>query len=201
VVQVDRAEVASYRSETIVWTTGQRPSPLLASLGLPLDGQRRVIVDDHCGVPGHPEVFALGDAAAVPAPEGGTCPPTAQHAVRQAKTAALNAAAHLGIGRPRRFRYRSRGLAVTLGKWNGAAQVRQFTFTGFVAWWMGRSYHLLMMPGIGRKSRVVADWTVALCFPRDVTQLGPPTAPPPLPEPPTPASPAGTTKGQGAASG
>jgi NADH dehydrogenase len=104
--------------------------------------------------------------------------------VRQAKPGAVNAPAHLGVGRARRFRYRSRGLAVTLGKWNGAAQVKRFTFTGFVAWWMGRSYHLLMMPGIGRKSRVVADWTVALCFPRDVTQLGPPTAPPPLPAPP-----------------
>jgi NADH dehydrogenase len=106
--------------------------------------------------------------------------------VRQARTAAVNAVAFLGAGRARRFRYRTRGLAVTLGKSNGAAQVKRFTFTGFLAWWMGRSYHLLMMPGVGRKARVVADWTVALCFPRDVTQLGPPTAPPPLPAPPGP---------------
>jgi NADH dehydrogenase len=72
---------------------------------------------------------------------------------------------------------------VTSGKWQGTAQVKRFTFTGPLAWWMGRSYHLIMMPGTARRSRVVADWTTSLLFPRDVSQLGPLGSPAPL-EPP-----------------
>ena len=69
---------------------------------------------------------------------------------------------------------------MTLGKWQGTAQVRRFTFTGPLAWWMGRSYHLLMMPGIGRKARVVFDWTIGLFFRRDIAQLGELGTPTPL---------------------
>jgi NADH dehydrogenase len=118
--------------------------------------------------------------AAVPDPDGGTSPNTAQHALREARAAAANVAAELGVGTPAPFTYRNRGLAVTLGKWQGTAQVRRFTFTGPLAWWMGRSYHLLMMPGLARKSRVVSDWTMALLFPRDVSQLGQLGTPSPL---------------------
>ena len=174
--------VAPYRSETIVWATGQRPAPFLAGLGLPTDDQGRLVVDDHLRVASpagsggqetvRGDVFALGDAAAVPDPSGGTCPPTAQHAVRQAIVCAANVAAGFGMGEPIPFRYRNRGLAVTLGRGQGVAQVRRFTFTGFLAWWMGRSYHLIMTPGVARKARVVTDWTLAQLFPRDLSQLG-----------------------------
>ncbi len=175
---VDRTVVLSghgippYVSETIVWATGQRPSPLVSGLGLDTDEAGRLIVDDQIRAPGRPDVFALGDAAAVPDPDGGICPGTAQHAVRQARVCAQNVAAALGVGEPTTFRYRNRGLAVTLGRNQGTAQVFGFTFTGLVAWLMGRSYHLLMMPGLARKVRVVADWTTAMLFPRDLSQLG-----------------------------
>lgn len=172
IVTLDRADIAPYRSETIVWTAGQRPSPFVAGLGLPLDGRGRVVVDEHLAVPGWSLTYAVGDAAAVPDPDGGTCPPTAQHALRQGRVAAINAAADLGIGTRRPFRYRNRGLAVTLGRWRGTAQVKRLSFTGPIAWWMGRSYHLLMLPGLSRKVRVVTDWTLSLVFPRDVAQLG-----------------------------
>ncbi|MBA3654863.1 MAG: NAD(P)/FAD-dependent oxidoreductase, partial [Actinobacteria bacterium] len=89
------------------------------------------------------------------------------------------------------FTYRNRGLAVTLGRNQGVAQVRRFTFTGFLAWWMGRSYHLLMMPGLARKTRVVSDWTISLFFPRDVSQLGGLGRPTPLTPPTPPQPPAG----------
>jgi len=164
--------VAPYRSETIVWATGQRPSPLVSDLGLATDDHGRLIVDDHLRAGGRPDVFALGDSAAVPDPDGGICPGTAQHAVRQAKVCARNVAAALGVGEPARFTYRNRGLAVTLGRNSGAAQVFGFTLTGWLAWWAGRSYHLLMTPGFGRKVRVALDWATALIFPRDLSQLG-----------------------------
>jgi NADH dehydrogenase len=171
IVLSDR-HVDPYRSDTIVWTAGQRPAPLAEQWGLPTDEHGFVPVDDHLRVDGRTDLYAVGDFAAVPDPEGGLAPNTAQHALRQAHTAANNAAAALGVGNPAPFDYRSRGLAVTLGKWQGTAQVKRWTFTGPLAWWMGRSYHLLMIPGLGRKSRVVADWTMGLLFPRDVSQLG-----------------------------
>jgi NADH dehydrogenase len=153
--------IPPYRSETIVWAAGQRPSPLVATLGLPTDRHGRLIVDDHLRANGRPDVFALGDAAAVPDPDGGMCPPTAQHALRQGLLCARNVAASYGVGTAAPFRYRNRGLAVTLGRSQGTAQVRQLTFTGPLAWWMGRSYHLVMMPGLARKARVLTDWTIA----------------------------------------
>ncbi len=171
-IEVSKPGVAPYVSDTIVWATGQRPSPLVSGLGLATDEVGRLIVDDHIRAVGRSDVFALGDAAAVPDPDGGICPGTAQHAVRQAKVCAHNVAANLGVGGPVRFTYRNRGLAVTLGRNQGTAQVYRFTFTGLPAWLMGRSYHLLMMPGLARKVRVVADWTTAMLFPRDLSQLG-----------------------------
>ena len=78
----------------------------------------------------------------------------------------------LGVGEPTTFTYRNRGLAVTLGRNQGTAQVYRFTFTGLPAWLMGRSYHLLMMPTPNRKVRIALDWTVTLLFPRDVVALG-----------------------------
>ena len=116
----------------------------------------------------------------VPDVEGGLSPNTAQHALRQARVAARNVAAHFGAGEPARYTYRNRGLAVTLGKWQGTAKVRRFTFTGPLAWWMGRSYHLAMIPGLARKARIVSDWTMSLLFPRDVSQLGQLGKPTPL---------------------
>ncbi|HUR77296.1 MAG TPA: NAD(P)/FAD-dependent oxidoreductase [Acidimicrobiales bacterium] len=159
---------------TIVWTAGQRPSALPRTSGFAVDERGRVPVDEYLRVSDAPDTFALGDAAAVPDPaeHDRPCPPTAQHALRQGIVAATNAAACLGVGEAVRFRYRNRGLAVTLGRNQGVAQVKRFTFTGPLAWFMGRSYHLLMMPGIARKSRVVSDWTISLFFPRDVSQLG-----------------------------
>jgi NADH dehydrogenase len=166
-------KLAPYRSGTIVWTAGQRPNPLAADLGLPTDERGRIVVDDHLRVAGHPDVYAVGDAAAVPDPStGGLCPATAQHALRQGKVAGTNVAADLGAGTAERFAYRNRGLAVTLGKHQGTAQVKRFVFTGPLAWWMGRSYHLLMLPGFVRRTRIVIDWTLALFFARDVSSLG-----------------------------
>jgi NADH:ubiquinone reductase (H+-translocating) len=180
IVVLSDDDIAPYRSETIVWATGQRPAPFVAGLGLPTDAQGRLVVDEYLRVTPRGDVFALGDAAAVPDPGGGVSPPTAQHAVRQAVVCAANVAAGFGAGELVPFRYRNRGLAVTLGRGRGVAQVGRFTFTGFLAWWMGRSYHLLMTPGLARKARVVSDWTLAQFFPRDLSQLGALGRPSPL---------------------
>jgi len=180
-VETEGATTKSFRTGTLVWTAGQRPSSFVSALGLPMTKEGRVITDQYLEVPDHPGVFALGDAAAVPAAEGGMSPQTAQHAFRQGIVAGRNVAAGLGHGEKETFDYRDRGLAVTLGKWQGVAEVKGYTFTGFLAWWMGRSYHLLMIPGLARKARVVTDWTIGLLFPRDIAQLGALGKPTPLP--------------------
>jgi NADH dehydrogenase len=183
-VQLDDPSVEPYHSPTIVWTTGQRPNSLPAKAGLAVDDKGRMQVDDHLRVKGAEKVYGLGDAAAVPQRCGNLAPATAQHAMREGKTCGRNVAADLGVGRHSPFRYGNRGLAVTLGNRKGTAEVYGLTFTGFLAWWMGRSYHLLMMPGAARRSRVVSDWTISLLFPRDTAQIGVPGPPPPLPAAP-----------------
>lgn len=180
IIRTDPERVAPYRSETIVWTTGQRPAPVDEAWGLPGHPRGGVAVDSRMRVRGVDNIYAVGDFAAVPEPGGGEAPNTAQHALRQARVAAANIAADLGIGTGATYDYQTRGLAVTLGKRQGTAQVRSLTFTGPLAWWMGRSYHLLMMPGFGRKARVVTDWTLSLFFPRDIAQLGSLGTPTPL---------------------
>ncbi|MGH9150745.1 MAG: NAD(P)/FAD-dependent oxidoreductase, partial [Acidimicrobiales bacterium] len=84
---------------------------------------------------------------------------------------------------PAPFTYRNRGLAVSLGRGEGTAQVRRLLFRGWPAWSMGRAYHLVMMPGAARKVRVVSDWTIGLLFPRDAAQLGALGQPTPLAPP------------------
>jgi NADH dehydrogenase len=123
-------------------------------------------------IPALPGVYAAGDCAAVPNPDGGECPPTAQHAIRQARVAARNMAAELGVGRPASFAYRSRGFFVNLGRHKAVASGPGLTLSGFPAWWAARTYHLSQMPGAVRKLRAVADWTVGLPFARDTAEVG-----------------------------
>jgi NADH dehydrogenase len=161
-------------TRTLVWTAGVVPDPLVARLGLPVDARGRLTVDRHLKVHGRDDVFALGDCAAVPDPAEprGFAPPTAQHALRQAKACAANVAASLGEGEPVAFRFKGLGLLVNLGDFKGVARVRAVPLTGFAGWALTRSYHLLAMPTWGRRLRVALDWGVALLFPSDIAELG-----------------------------
>jgi NADH dehydrogenase len=159
-------------TRTVVWTAGVIAHPSLRSMGVQLDERGRVAVDDYLRVPGLDGVYAAGDCAAVPDPDGGLCPPTAQHAIRQGRVAARNMAAGLGVGKERRFRYRSRGAFVNLGRHKAVASGPGLTLSGFPAWWAARTYHLSQMPGTSRKLHAVADWTVGLLFGRDTAEVG-----------------------------
>lgn len=162
-----------FDADTLVWTTGVRPHPMLARLGLALDDHGRVPVDDRLRVIGAERAWAAGDGAAVPdVTTGGLSPPTAQHALRQAKRLSMNLVATLR-GRPlKQFRYRNLGQLVSLGRYKGVAKVPGLRLRGFPAWFLHRTYHLLRIPTANRKIRVMLDWTVALFFRRDVVQLG-----------------------------
>jgi NADH:ubiquinone reductase (H+-translocating) len=155
-------------THTLVWTAGVRASPELSRFGLPLDERGRVTVDETLRVEGHEHVWALGDAAAVPntATPGEVDPPTSQHALRQARRLAKNIK---GNGKP--YGYRMLGQVATLGRYKGIADVVGLRFTGFLGWFITRTYHLYQLPMFSRKLRVVTDWTTSLFFRRDIVEL------------------------------
>jgi len=142
--------------------------PMLAQLGLPLDDRGRVQVDETLRVAGHEHVWAIGDGAAVPnaATPGQFDPPTSQHALRQARRLAKNL-----VGERKPYRYRMLGQVATLGRYKGIADVVGLRFTGFLGWFITRSYHLYQLPLFSRKLRVVTDWTTSLFFRRDIVEL------------------------------
>jgi NADH dehydrogenase len=159
----------------VCWTAGVKPPAIVRELGLPLQPNGRVDVDRAMRVRGHENVWAVGDCAAVPDPAANyerPCPPTCQHALRQGKLVAENAAAMLGHGNVRPFTYKTLGVFVDLGRKKAVASMLGLKLTGFLAWFAARSYHLLMMPGTARKLRLAADWTVGLAFGRDSSELG-----------------------------
>jgi NADH:quinone reductase (non-electrogenic) len=159
-------------TRTVVWTAGVRPHPSLAHLSVPLDEKGRIPVDDRLAVVGLDGVWAIGDCAAVPDRNRGSAPPTAQHAIREAKVVAANVAADLGIGESRHYRYSSRTAFVNLGRYKAVGRIGALTFRGFLAWWLARTYHLSQIPGAFRKLRAVLDWTVSLPFQRDLSEVG-----------------------------
>jgi NADH dehydrogenase len=167
-------------AKTLCWTAGVKPRPEVRELGLPLDSGGRIVADSYLRVRGRDNVWAIGDAAAVPDPARRgrePCPPTAQHAMRQGKLVADNICATLGRGRVRPFRYKTLGVFVDLGRNKAVAKVAGLKLRGFAAWFAARTYHLSMIPGGGRRMRLVADWTVGLFFGRpspDLGQLGHP---------------------------
>src|SRR5215207_1503243 len=162
-------------TRTLVWTAGVKPQPVVAKLGLPLDEGGRIVSDSYLQVPGFDNVWAIGDCAAVPDParKGQSCPPTAQHAIRQGRVVARNVAAALEAGgHKRRFRYKTRGVFVNMGRREAVAMTGQLTWSGTPAWILARSYHLAAMPGAGRRARLLVDWNIGLLFGRDTAELG-----------------------------
>ena len=168
------SDASSIGAATVVWTAGVRPSPLPSASGLPVDDRGRLRVDRALRVEGIDGLWAAGDVAAVPDPDdpSGSSPPTAHHALRQAKLLAETVAAELDGRPPQPFRYRNKGMQCSLGHYQGVADPLGVRIRGFPAWFLHRTYHLLYMPTLGRKVRIALDWTVALLFPRDLAQLG-----------------------------
>jgi NADH:ubiquinone reductase (H+-translocating) len=181
-------------TRTCVWTAGVRPHPVVERLGLPLTDGGRIRVDATMRVDGHDDVWAVGDAAAVPDPAKkgrAPTPPTCQHALRQGKRVAQNVAATLGNGRVRPFTYKTLGVFVDMGQGEAVASTVGIKWRGRPAWLLARSYHLAMMPGWRRKLRLLVDWNVQLLFGRDLSELGQLGHPASLAQPTAGGTPAG----------
>jgi NADH dehydrogenase len=158
-------------TRTLIWCVGVRPDPLAAQLGLPTR-KGRLVVDEFLNVPGYPEVFACGDAAAVPDPgrPGQITAMTAQHAFRQGALAAHNLAAGYGTGRRRPYRHHDLGFTVDLGGADAAANPVRVPLSGLAAKVVARGYHLATLPA--NRLRVAADWTLDALQDRQAVQLG-----------------------------
>lgn len=150
-------------THTVAWVTGVTGAPLIENLGLPTE-KGRLKVQTDLQVPGHPDVFAAGDAAAVPdlTQPGKITPPTAQHATRQGKVLARNVAASLGVGTPKQYKHRNMGLVVDLGPRYAVANPLNVRLSGFPAKVVTRAYHLYAIP------RLVNRWAVSLAYLTDV---------------------------------
>jgi len=175
VVRLSDGEI---RTETLVWTAGTAPNPLLKALPLEKDKRGAVVVDGTLAVPGQAGVWAVGDCAAVTdATSGQPCPPTAQCAQRQAELLASNLVAQLR-GRPaHKFHFDSAGALCVVGHQTACAELtipfvrnRSIRFSGLFAWLLWRGIYLAKLRGLERKIRVLMDWTIDLFFPRDIVQ-------------------------------
>jgi NADH dehydrogenase len=156
-------------SETVVWTAGVTPHPLVEGLGLPLGSRGRIKVDDSLRVEGRTNIWSLGDCADVPnqATPGKADPPTCQHALRQARRLAKNLT---GPASP--YKYRSLGQGATLGRDKGIADAMGVKLRGGLGALFTRAYHVYQLPLASRRLRVVTDGALSARFGRDMAQLG-----------------------------
>jgi NADH:ubiquinone reductase (H+-translocating) len=169
---VELSDGTRIAAETIIWTAGTAPHPLLETLPCPKD-RGRLTVDPFMAVPGWPGVWALGDAALVPDPKrpGTFYPPTAQHALREGRVLADNIRAAVTGGTMRPFTFATLGQLAAIGRRTGVAKVFGLRFSGFFAWFLWRTIYLAKLPRFEKKLRVALDWTLDLIFSKDLVQF------------------------------
>ena len=179
----DGTKIPTY---TVIWAGGSKPNPLLSYLECEHDKSGRIMTNNYLEVDGYSDnVFALGDCACVMNPNTNSpCPPTAQHALRQAKVVENNISAlikHQNKKRKskkmnkKRFDYKTKGMMALIGKKDGIGILFGYKIHGFLGWVIWRFYYLSTLPTLQKKLRVMVDWFIDLLFKRDVTRLKTPT--------------------------
>jgi NADH dehydrogenase len=162
----------SIPADTIILAAGIAPNPILAGLPVAKDKRGCIVVEPTMRCPSHANVWALGDCASIPGPDGKAYPPLAQHALRQAKVLAENVHRVLTGRPPQPYVHESLGMMGSLGHYMGFAQFLKLRMHGFPAWFIRRTYYLLQMPGWSRRLRMMIDWTFGLLFRPDIVKVG-----------------------------
>jgi len=159
-------------SHCVIWTAGNRVSPVVADLPLAKARDGRLLVNEFFEVQGVRHVYALGDNAAQTDPHTGQpYVATAQVALRQARALARQLEAELtGRERPP-FKFKVLGEMVPLSRHTAVADLSGMKLVGFPAWWIWKTVYMLKLPTLASRLRVVLDWTVELFFERDVSEL------------------------------
>jgi NADH:ubiquinone reductase (H+-translocating) len=168
---VVRWKDGAIEADTIVLAAGIVPSAVAAAAAVERDRRGRIVTDATMRSVSHPDVWAIGDSAAIPSPDGKPYPALAQHAVREARRVAQNIRAVVGQRPPKAFVYRALGTMAAFGHTRAAADVRGLELRGFTAWWMRRTYYLFQMPRWDTRVRIALDWTVSLFFRPDLTKV------------------------------
>jgi NADH dehydrogenase len=164
---VELSDGRTILATTLIWAAGNAPNPLVGDLPVPKSGGR-ILVNEYLEVKEFPGVWALGDCASIPDRKtGGFHPPTAQHAIREARCAARNVAADIVGGKRKAFGFSTLGRLAAIGRRSGVANVFGLNFSGFLAWWLWRTVYLFKLPRLEKKMRVALDWTLDLCFAKD----------------------------------
>jgi NADH dehydrogenase len=156
---------------TIVLAAGIVPNPVVADLSVEKDHRGHIVVDGTMRCPSQPEVWAIGDCASIPAPDGKPYPNLAQHALREARVLARNVFGALDGQPPSAFVYDTMGMMGSLGHGKAFGQLLKVRVRGVLAWFVRRTYYLLQMPGWGRRLRIMIDWTFALMFRPDIVKI------------------------------
>lgn len=174
---VELSDGTKFGSDTIVWTAGVKANPMLGYTDLPVDSRGRLHCSATLEVVGVTNAFGAGDISAVPdlskidEDSSATCSPSAQHAVRQAKVLADNVVALIRGKELKQYSHKYAGSVASLGLHRGVADVYGMKIRGWPAWMMHRGYHVAKMPTLSRKVRIVADWTLAGFFRREIVAL------------------------------
>lgn len=157
---------------SVIWTAGVASSKMIATLKCEHDRENRIIANNYLEIPGYERVaYAIGDCASIINPSTGNAyPPTAQHAIRQGKTAAKNIIFEInGKGKKEQFDHKARGMMADIGKRDGIATLFGIKIHGFIAWWMWRTFYLGKLPTRSKRLKVLLDWTMDLFFKPDVS--------------------------------
>jgi NADH dehydrogenase len=160
-----------FEAETIILAAGIVPNPVVAALPVEKSKRGHIVVDGTMRCPSHPEVWALGDCATIPAPDGRPYPSLAQHALREAKVLARNIAGVLDGRPPQPFVYSTLGMMGSLGHSKAFGQLLGMRVRSVLAWFIRRTYYLLQMPTWRRRLRIMIDWTFALLFRPDIVKI------------------------------
>ena len=163
-------------TKTIVWSSGVSPNSLITNLSCEHDKSGRIVVDKYLEIPQFKDVYAVGDCAYITDPyTGKSCPPTAQHAIREGAVVAKNIIAAIEDGKRlddrEAFDYKTKGMMASIGKRTGIGNLLGIEVQGFLAWWIWRNYYLVNLPTLQKKIRVMSDWMLDIFFKRDVTML------------------------------
>ena len=145
-------------TQTVIWAAGNVASPVLRTLGTPLDNAGRAIVEPDCTIPGHPEIFVLGDAALFNHQEGGPLPGISPVAIQMGEYAARTIEGDLE-GRPRRaFNYWDKGQLAVIGRGHAVADIWKLHFGGFIAWLIWTFVHIFFLIGFRNRILVMIQW-------------------------------------------
>jgi NADH dehydrogenase len=145
-------------ARTVFWAAGNEASPIGRSLGVPVDRAGRVIVEPDLSIPGHPEVFVVGDLAALAQPDGTLVPGVAPAAMQEGRAAAKNVLRAMRDKPREAFHYRNKGNLATIGRHKAVADFGRIRVDGNIAWWLWLIVHILYLAGFRNRISVLIEW-------------------------------------------